>query len=295
MLDSDETLPGALASLDGPLEVGYHDERTQWGFYTPSEKADILQHAFLVQEIVWGPACWRLLNYLAFARSRDAIVSASHLRIVLRLLSILLPCGNCRFHMDKYLTLTPEPVDSYAEWVVCFHNDVSLRCGYRAMSVDEVAVETQERLNDERGALGCNDLWRLLLTLTCVSLPAHLCKLEQLIVHIAALLPWQAASYSLIEMTSSFYASKGELYLAIFHTRNKWAEQVGESQWDLLDIVTHTDPLDDWHVELAMIVELDLDKVRQRTERRMHALEGATQRANERIELSDRNHGFESR
>lgn len=280
--------PDALSSVVGNLTMPFvvpspADEKTQWSVYTSSEKLNIKQHAFIVQDIIWGPACWRLLNALSFGHKTRAVT----FRSILCLLATLLPCSKCKFHMGEYLNITPGPVtdESCAEWLVRFHNDVSLRCGYSTMSIEDVRIETLERLNDERGLLGCDDLWTLLLALACSSTSAQLCDIHSLIVNVAALLPWQAASSALTEIaSSSSYASIDEFYCLVFRTRCTWAERVGESTWNWLEIVMRTSPLADWHLALGVTDELDLRKLRQQCDTRMAHMEAALQNADERVQ-----------
>ena len=72
----------------------------------------------------WAPACWAWLHQGGISPR------------VIQLLSQLLPCVNCRIHLQQYLTVFPVTVPTDV-WLWMLHNDVNRRTGARLLSKPE--------------------------------------------------------------------------------------------------------------------------------------------------------------
>jgi hypothetical protein len=247
-------------------------------YFTHDENETIRRYAFLVEAVVWGPAWWRLLNYIAFG----ARLNVDSFRCIVLSLSMLMPCPVCREHMGAYLSATPTPehAELCAEWLVRFHNSVNERRALPLMTTADVRKETLGYLDEEHGSVACSDLWTALLTLACKYEPMQCSIISTLIVHVSRTFPLQSATAPLVEMTDSCYASASTLYTAIWSARNAWACGVGESPWSFLDTVERTCDMSETHVALGIADAGDLALLRERCAARLSLLCGARMQAN---------------
>ena len=92
--------------------------------------AEAIMHAFMgtsvrVPPAVWGPPLWQLLHALA-----DGGGGGGDVRVALKCLTVLLPCGVCRAGLIAWLTArTIEDDDDASALVIELHNHVNRKLG----------------------------------------------------------------------------------------------------------------------------------------------------------------------
>lgn len=112
--------------------------------FTTEERAEMSQFFLGIAMDRWARACWRMLNGFVFS-------SGAHVEILARLIhscALILPCPICRTHMQDYLRHNPFPIDMVEkgpQWLVSFHNAVTVRIGGTVMEFDAVLKEVAAR------------------------------------------------------------------------------------------------------------------------------------------------------
>jgi hypothetical protein len=104
----------------------------------------------------WGESYWKMSHYITFSYpinpSND---DKNNIKIYFDNLKNLLPCENCRFHYNQYITTNPltnnilSSKQELINWLIYLHNDVNKRTGKKIYTYDEIYDEYMNNKNKQ--------------------------------------------------------------------------------------------------------------------------------------------------
>lgn len=144
--------------------------------YLPPEPSAI---TYVSDTAVWGANLWNVLHTIA--EFSDTLASASLWRDLLNLLTIDIPCTECRVHFSTYLQNNPVDVTDrrmLVPWLFNLHNMVNTRIGKPVLTdVPSLPYGTRATL--------LNDLIPVIQSLSVSFPPAVIEVLQNLVTELA--------------------------------------------------------------------------------------------------------------
>jgi hypothetical protein len=265
-----------------------HDSTT----FNATEKAEIDSYALGISMERWAPACWRLLNALAFGANNNSDWFAT----LLTSLAPILPCPICRDHFRTYMNEIPPPSGTKIEgeasqrWLVTFHNSVSRRTGSVEMRFEDVREDIVQLLHADDGhALAvCDDLWTFLFAVGALYVEdSQTDSVRIFIEELCNMFPVKGAADALVEHPFSLETA-GSLFASVLGARNLWADTVrasgavGPPAWTLYEAIERFAP-PQLFVDLGATDSVEHEKLAALFRVRREGMRDARQRAHARI------------
>ena len=201
--------------------------------FTAEERADIAGFSVGIAIDRWAPACWRILNVMAFSPNASVERFAKFVGAVIP----ILPCHQCREHFQSYVATTPPPhttSEATQRWLVEFHNIVSDRAGSPKMSFDAVREDTLAALDGDALGPG-HDLWAFVLAVATLFKPAQRVLVQTLVDEIRGF-PVTLVADAVAKWYPFALDTASALFQSALRARNEWATGWAE-KWTLFEAV----------------------------------------------------------